>query len=105
MNSSLSRVAPLCCTVAFFVLACGGSPTKRPLHSPEPSSEEFAETPPPPEEEEVSELPEDCQARTNSLSGKCFKSASDACTALNCTPPRTCSFGYSMPVVVSCGAP
>lgn len=66
---------------------------------------ESSENPPAPDENGDTRLPPDCEARTNSLSGKCFKSAAEACRALNCQPPATCSYGYSMPMVVSCGEP
>lgn len=101
-----SRTFPLILPALLLVaLSCGGSRAAPEPASRGPASGETTEVPPPPDADEKTSVPEDCEARTNSLSGKCFKSAFEACEALQCTAPRVCTYGYSMPVVVSCGDP
>lgn len=104
--TSSSRTFPLTLPALLLVaLSCGGSRPAPEQSSRQPGSTETTEVPPPPGADEETSVPEDCEARTNSLSGKCFKSAFEACKALQCAAPRVCTYGYSMPVVVSCGDP
>lgn len=105
MNFCVSRLFPVSWTVILSALSCGGSSPKIHSHPAKTLSEESTEIPSAPDENEDTNLTANCEARANSLSGKCFKNASEACQALKCPPPRVCTYGYSMPVVVSCGDP
>jgi len=70
-----------------------------------PAAAPLVEEAPPPPSDASTESPATCEARVGHLDGACFASAAEACAALDCQPPRACTFGYSMPVVVACATP